>query len=1719
MPKGNAIAAAVLASAGNPGTGGSGPSVAGGLSPLVASYSSQYSVNRPYSPLPRDPKVFLNGAFGPFEPVQPMPIDPPREDTGRPDPRRFTYPVGINLPVGEPGTEGGFRLVSYPVMRSLANYSVARSCIDKRKQEIVGLEWDIVATTEAEHAMADDDKARADWEKRRAKVVEFFSHPDSDRAKYPTFAAWLGALLEDRFVIDAVAVHLVPPRKKGAGPFGSDIASLDIIDGSQVKPVLTTLGATPKPPSIAWEIYSWGVPRVDMMSIITGADKDELDEPIATYRADQLIYMRETIRTNTYYGMSCIEKALLPIQMGLARQSFQNDFFTDGSVPAMFVIPGPDISTPQQIRQLQEALNAMSTDPSAKRRIIVLPQGSKAEPQKPVALADQFDEWVISQVSMPFGLTPMDLGVTPRVSAVQTPSESRELSQINSDKGSQTRIEPVCNDLKAVIFDFVIQDLFGQEDMEWSWGLTDRGKNRQAAIDQHIQLIGSGLESIDEGRTELGHTPWGLPETSVPLILTPTGPVPLQAVAGEVPQPGVAGVQPQAALPPAQGKPGQPQPHQPTDDELTTPAHEAAQDLPGTSSTGGKNNPAKAAPARDAPGKAADAAKKARQDAELEYLARHLRKGRTVAQFRADHLPAEALEAAERARPGGVRAAVEAAKSAAGAKRRQDRRDAQVAAAAVTVTAALGKLVAGHKQDKVSTAHVVDQAVGVMASGYASAMTAGSRDAAGDYEGTPEQDPDYIDGQAQDAAEGQRGYFTGLLQDIMGGLSIAMTTARLGLYAASLRTQYNASYGMTVMQAHPDYYIQWELGSNEFHCSPCLNRAGKQFTLDTLPGWPGDGGFGGGGIGGSGQGIGGAAAQENICAGGPACHCSCLFVQGGQVLSTGSNTQLPGATDYYAQQNATITAARQQAAAARADFVSSLPSGPALRAATRDELRQQVAGLANQRIRAAGGYQGVSVEPQDVPAKMIAAMLPPGMEGAAGVSSPRVDVAQAVEMMFAKASGVLDMTKAEFAAIVKGAVAEVAAQNAPEADPAKVHVQLARNYRPEGIGWVLSTPWRGPLPVPLDRIDWDHLGTWSASHDEAHVARFKADIKAGDPPRPVVMVQVPGSALLKVIDGHHRSLAYRELGEPVPAYVGLAGTDSPTAAMWRTHLYQVHSGGDPLNKALGDEDPSRVAFLLTRAVNGDGKWRYLLQKRADGVQNGGTWGLPGGRCHDGEVPWDAAVREAAEELGDLPDVTPSAVWTRLASDHVTWTYLVELSDLFAPSADGETSDETAGWGWFRKRDVPELDLHPAMADTWGALDFSDPLLGGTPVGAPVSPADSYLPAVTVAGWAFPAVAKVTGGFQDRGEASRQAAGIDGTAGDAQDAPHPFAPDAGGGSQACVTCGLGRVAGPHDTAECSCCAGAGEHPTGHECYRCDASGYLEGAERDRPRCEKVFRDPAAHADGCPHCGPARKLAAEMAVATERENEALRRQLADAAIDNIGAKNENVRLRAELEAETARKEAHGYDLSPLSGMISLDVPEGLIEPVPGGVTDSQHVTVVYLGKGLTDEALAEACRRAASAAALVAGPLDGVISGRGTFEPSESIDGKLVVWAAVTLPGAEVLREALEDLSASQFAQWSPHITRAYVDEGDDPPDPLPPVPVTFEYLSVHRSDGKVFRFTLGGNDAAGEPHQGDRSTCPCGTPVAYDEMNGWQHADGSISHDDGESVSDKMQRGC
>jgi hypothetical protein len=160
----------------------------------------------------------------------------------------------------------------------------------------------------------------------------------------------------------------------------------------------------------------------------------------------------------------------------------------------------------------------------------------------------------------------------------------------------------------------------------------------------------------------------------------------------------------------------------------------------------------------------------------------------------------------------------------------------------------------------------------------------------------------------------------------------------------------------------------------------------------------------------------------------------------------------------------------------------------------------------------------------------------------------------------------------------------------------------------------------------------------------------------------------------------------------------------------------------------------------------------------------------------------------------------------------------------------------------------------------------------------------------------------------------------------------------------------------------------------------------------------------------------------------------------------------------------------DLNPRSGMISLDLQPGLVDQVPGGVED-HHVTVVYLGPDVSDDALAAACDRAQQAAASIGAPLSGTVSGIGAFPPSDSSDGKVPVWAAIAVPGAERLREALADLSASQFADWQPHVTLAYLDPGEPLPAPLDPRPVTFTHLNVHCGGQVVASYPLGGEPVA------------------------------------------------
>ena len=60
------------------------------------------------------------------------------------------------------------------------------------------------------------------------------------------------------------------------------------------------------------------------------------------------------------------------------------------------------------------------------------------------------------------------------------------------------------------------------------------------------------------------------------------------------------------------------------------------------------------------------------------------------------------------------------------------------------------------------------------------------------------------------------------------------------------------------------------------------------------------------------------------------------------------------------------------------------------------------------------------------------------------------------------------------------------------------------------------------------------------------------------------------------------------------------------------------------------------AGLLLRYVPRQGEPVHLLAERSRWVDEGGTWGIPGGAIHDGESPKEAARREAGEEIWPVP---------------------------------------------------------------------------------------------------------------------------------------------------------------------------------------------------------------------------------------------------------------------------------------------------------------------------------------------------------------------------------------------------------------------------------------------------------------------------------------------------
>jgi hypothetical protein len=558
------------------------------MSPLVSGYN-QWVAGHATSPgLPRPMVDFLSGAFGPMSPVVPMPIDVPAGDSGRAGPRRWQYPIGWNLPTGQPGNEG-YKLAPFSVLRRAADaYSVVRACINIRRDELAGLEWDIGPTVDAQSATKGDKGAVKDQRERALKIAQWFKRIDSN---YYGFQSWFTAALEEQIVIDATSLYLAPTRVANKGLFGSDLSELQLLDGASIRPLLNLSGATPRPPSPAYQQYLWGVPRAEMNAVMTGADLDEMADdlrevgikgnidPEQEYRADQLLYIPRIRRAHSPYGFGPVEQALIPITLGMSRQSYLLDFYQEGTIPGVFVVAGDQYVTPAQQRQLQDTLNAIAGDAAWKHRVIVLPPGSKADPQKNMDGQWQADQMVSEQVAMILHIQPHEIGLTPGGKSSGLGGKGAADAQAASVSAART--QPDRNWWKETCFDWIIQRVFKQGDLEWKWLGFEEEEDDAKKASAEQQFISMGKASIDELRIEAGQDPWNFPLTQSPFIIAGAQIIPLD--------PKVTPPAPPVPPAPPGGMPGMPGavPAHPADAALST----ALQPEPGMRP---KNDPGKA---------------------------------------------------------------------------------------------------------------------------------------------------------------------------------------------------------------------------------------------------------------------------------------------------------------------------------------------------------------------------------------------------------------------------------------------------------------------------------------------------------------------------------------------------------------------------------------------------------------------------------------------------------------------------------------------------------------------------------------------------------------------------------------------------------------------------------------------------------------------------------------------------------------------------------------------------------------------------------------------------------------------------------------------------------------------------------------------------------------------------------------------------------------------
>jgi len=467
------------------------------------------------NPLPRNP-MDARVPFGPATPLLPRPVDP-NGPWGRPEPRRTEYPIAWNLQLTQ------HRAVPFELLKAAADQcDVVRRCIDIRKNALQEQDWDIALTATATAAlMAADDtvkspqKAQSIGRQKFSGVIDrirdFLEEPDVQNGEH--WSAWLGNLLEEHMVWDALSVYPVFDTV-GSMVRGGMPRAFRILDGSTIKPLLDEYGNRPLPPYPAFQQILYGFPRGEFVAA---------PDPDAEFSADQLFYAPRDLRSSACwpYGSSPTEKSLPAADLWMRRQQWLAAEYDAGVIGRANVIV--DQTFTEADRQQQESeLNArMSGNTKQRQQYKLWP---KVEFDYPPSIEQRYktdyDEFLIKQIGSKFAVMPTQLGIVPNAYGVLGRGTEPGEQDISETLGDGPLEEWVIDVVNALCRRYL--GMPKELTLTFTGGGIDEDAQVRAETNQ-VKLF-SGQKTLNDIRAEEGDSLYEFPEADMPFINTASGP-------------------------------------------------------------------------------------------------------------------------------------------------------------------------------------------------------------------------------------------------------------------------------------------------------------------------------------------------------------------------------------------------------------------------------------------------------------------------------------------------------------------------------------------------------------------------------------------------------------------------------------------------------------------------------------------------------------------------------------------------------------------------------------------------------------------------------------------------------------------------------------------------------------------------------------------------------------------------------------------------------------------------------------------------------------------------------------------------------------------------------------------------------------------------------------------------------------------------------------------